>query len=155
MLPERPLPLVLSGLVRGAITGVLTGLAVVAGIAFYAIVEGESLDEGVTSVYVFGMWAAFVGGVVGAALGCIIGLLLTPFRRHLRRIGPWAGFVALIVVGPSIWWWWFERNAMPFDVDRDAGAVIGLPLAAAALTVAAAWTVPGGKQGRPRRDPPA
>jgi hypothetical protein len=144
--PDRPLPLVLSGLARGAITGVLTGLAVVAGLFLYAIVEGESVDEGLGSAYVFAMWAAFVGGAVGAALGCIIGLLLTPFRRHLRRIGPWAGLVALIVVGPSIWWWWFERNAMPFDFNRDAGAVIGLPLAAVALTVVAAWTVPGGKQ---------
>jgi hypothetical protein len=38
---------------------------------------------------------------VGATLGFVIGLLLTPFRRHLRRIGPWAGLVALIVAWPG------------------------------------------------------
>jgi hypothetical protein len=144
--PNR-LPLPVSGLLRGALTGVMTAITIAGGLAIYAIAEGGGMDDGADALYLIGTVGALTGAVVGAALGLVVGTLLIPVRAHVRRLGPWAGLTAWIIVAPTTWLWWFERNAMPFDPGRDAGAIVGLPIAVAALTTLAAWTVPVGRPG--------
>jgi hypothetical protein len=105
------------------------------------------MDDVANALYLIGSVGALTGAVVGAALGLVVGTLLIPVRSHVRRLGLWAGLTAWIIVAPTTWLRWFERNRMPFEPGRDAGAIVGLPIAVAALTTLAAWTVPVGRSG--------